>query len=40
MSASDEALSKAEQSRQFDAVLAKPFDITDLVECVERHVAA
>jgi two-component system, OmpR family, response regulator VicR len=40
MSASDEALSKAEQSRQFDAVFAKPFDINELVACVERHMAA
>jgi CheY-like chemotaxis protein len=39
MSASEQALSQARRSNQFDAHLAKPFDVDDLLDCVERHTA-
>jgi CheY-like chemotaxis protein len=40
MSASGQALAQARRSKQFDAHLAKPFDVDDLLDCVERHISA
>jgi CheY-like chemotaxis protein len=37
MSASRRMLSMAEESDLFDDVLPKPFDLDELVECVERY---
>jgi DNA-binding response OmpR family regulator len=39
MSASREMLHAASESDLFDAALSKPFDIDDLLEVVERHLA-
>ena len=39
MSASPEWLRTASESALFDAVLDKPFDVAELLRCVERHAA-
>jgi CheY-like chemotaxis protein len=39
MSASEQALNRAEESSQFDEVLGKPFDLDDLLQRVERYAA-
>lgn len=39
MSASERMLTIAEASRLFDDTLAKPFDLTDLLDCVDRLAA-
>lgn len=39
MSASQEWLQESKKSKLFDATLDKPFDIDELLDCVERHIS-